>query len=207
MKSTMTAKRLRAVLLAGMLAIIVLAVAGFVFAQNSLNNYALEISKQNADAQTGDQNIQTLRKLETVLTERQSIVQKANSIVAENSTYADRAISDITRIAAQSGVSLGGFEFIGDAAATGAATGAPTAPATPVAGAPVTAAPTTAPAGVSKKSISVTLGTPLKYSSLMKFIDGIENNSLRMQIKSVSMTKDQDDMVGTQPFVIEVYVQ
>ena len=206
MKGTMTAKRLRMILFASMIGVIVLGIGGFVFAHKQLNDYALAISKLNADAATGDQNIQTLRKLETVLAERQDAVAKADSIVADQATFADQAINDINRIASQSGVTLSSFEFV-ESGATG--TPAATAAPAPTAATPTTTTPptTAAPAGVTQKSISITLESPLNYTNLLKFIQGIETNRLRMQISNVSLTKDEGSDVATQPFTIKVNVK
>ena len=200
MSQGMTAKRLRVVLLILIFLVLAAIVGGFIFAQQNLRGYAATISVLNADAQSGDKNIETLRKLETTLSEKQSAVASAHELVADNSTYADAAIGDISRIAAESGVAISSFEFIDTAPSTAAPSAAPT-----------TAAPTqsaaTAPAGVTKKTISVAVESPLKYSNLLNFIQGIETNKLKMQIATVTMTKDQDDMVGTQTFSIEVYVR
>lgn len=198
----MTAKRLRIVLFIGLFLVVVLLAGGFMFAQSNLKGYAETISRLNADAQSGDQNIQTLRTLETRLSEEQLAIAGARSVIADNATYADQVINDITRIAAESGVTLNGFEFASD---TTAAAPSPAA-AAPVAGAPLTPASPTA-GGVTKKAVTVTLQSPLKYSNLMNFIQKIETNKLKMQFASVAMTKDKGDSVTTQTFSIEVYVR
>lgn len=200
MSQGMTATRLRVVLLILIFMVLAAIVGGFIFAQQNLRGYAATISGLNADAQSGDKNIETLRKLETTLSEKQSAVASAHELVADNSTYADAAIGDITRIAAQSGVSISSFEFVDTApsTATPSAASTPTAPTQPAAN---------APAGFTKKTISVTVVSPVKYSSLLNFIRGIETNKLKMQIATVAITKDTDDMVGTQMFSIGVYVR
>lgn len=207
MKSGMTARKLRMILSGLMLLIVVAATAGFLFAQKSLNEYAVEISRLNADAASGDQNLQTLNGLQAKLDERKTAIDSAHALVADEATYADKAINDITRIANEAGVRITSFEFVENAASTPGAAAAAPAPAT----APTTTAPTTptagAPAGVAKKTISVAIESPLEYSSLMKFISGIETNQLKMQIPSVAMTKGEGSKVSTQQFTIEVYVR
>lgn len=205
----MTASRLRAVLLVGVFLAVAGTAAGFWFSYKSLNEYATSISKLNADSQSGDSNIQTLRKLRTELDARQDVVADARALVADNATYADRAVGDISRIARESGVEITGFEF-SDSTTPDAGSAAPSSAPTPSATAPGGAAlpqAGVAPTGVTKKTITVAIKSPIKYSNLLNFISKIESNELKLQIATVSMTKDKDDLVATQSFVIGVYVR
>ena len=199
MKGQMTAARLRTILLISMLLIVVGASAAFLFVRNNLNEYATTISRLNADANSGDQNIQTLRHLQTRLKDEQATIQSAHAIVADKSTYADQVINDIGRISAEAGVAIDSFEFVDDQAAAAAATAPGTAPAT-------TTQPTLA-GGVTKKSVTVSVENPIDYSKLLTFIKKIETNTLKMQIASVMLTKDKGNQVTTQTFSIEVYVR
>ncbi len=205
MKSSMTATRLRLILSVVMILIVVAASAGFWFAQRSLREYASAISALNADASSGDQNLQTLNGLQARLDAERTAVDSAHALVADQATYADQVIADVTRIAAQAGVRITSFEFVEDVAA------APTAPAGTTTAPPATGTPTptssVAPAGVVKKTVSVSIESPLTYSALMKFLSGIETNPLKMQIPSVTMTKGEGNDVSTQQFSIEVYVR
>jgi len=200
---TMTAKRLRVILLISMLLVVAGMAGGFLFVERNLRSYATTISRLNADAQSGDQNIQTLKNLQVRIASEQDTIAAARSIVADNTTYAKQVIDDISRIASESGVAVTSLEFPKDA---GAAAGA-TAPTTPVAtpGQTVTTTPT--PAGVTKKTVTVSVQSPLKYSSLLSFIQKIESNDLKMQLTSVTLAKEKGDSVTTQTFTIEVYVR
>lgn len=202
MNGSMTASRLRIVLSVSIALIIVAIAGGFLYAQRSLGTYASQISTMNADAQSGDTNIQTLRGLQTRLEQEQSTIASARSIVADSATFSDQAVNDITRIANESKVKITSFEFI-ESATTGTTAPAPTT-ATP-GGAPQSA-PVTA-GGVTKKVVSVTLESPLPYARLMDFIRRIETNDLKMQFASVSMAKELGANVTTQTFSIEVYVR
>lgn len=203
MNRAMTAKRLRTILLIAIVFTLAAIIGGFIFVQQNMHNYATQISKLNADANSGDQNIATLRGLEATMKDKQAAMQSARSLVADSSSYADTAINDISRIAAKSGVTISSFEFADvDAATTG----------TPAAAAPATTAPpatATAPTppGVIQKTITVAVDSPLKYSSLMDFLRGIETNPLKLQIDTVTMAKDQGDKVSTQTFSIKVNVR
>jgi|GEM_PF-1480192 len=202
MKGGMTAIKLRLILMISMLLLVVAATAGFLLVQRNLSEYATTISRLNADAESGDQNLVTLTGLQAKLDERQAAVTDAHSLVADESTYADLAISDITRISNDAGVKITSFEFV-ESGATSGTTTAPAA-ATPTASSVDTAG---VPASVTKKTISVAIESPLEYSKLMRFINGIETNKLKMQIPSVSMTKGEGSEVTTQQFSIEVYVR
>lgn len=202
MKNSMTAKKLRALLIGVMLLSIAATVGGFVFFQGQLKGYATAISKLNADADSGDQSIQTLRTIEARLSAEQGTIAEAKSVVANNATFAEEVVRDISIIAAKSGVSITNFEF-NDTAASSTATPSAAAPA----GTTPAAAATTMPAGVTKKVMTISIDSPLPYSNLMNFLKNIESNNLKIQVPSVSITKGEGNMVDTQTFSIEVYVR
>lgn len=208
MKNGMTASKLRLVLSVVIVGIIGLAAGGFWFAHKSLTAYATQISGLNADAESGDTNIRTLKSLEERLEREQDTIKNARSIVADGDTYSDQVIGDISRIARDSGVEITSFGFVSASGTSGVSTPAP-APTTPAPTGAGTETPagTSAPSGVTKKTVSVTVKSPLRYSNLMAFIRNIESNDLKMQFASVNMTKDEGDMVATQTFSIEVYVR
>lgn len=180
-----------------MLLIVVAATVSFIFAQKQLTDYANSISKLNADAQTGDQNLGTLSRLKSKLTEDADLIARTRSVVADNSTYGDQFLSDIGRIAQQSGVNVTGIEFTDGAAAQGT-----TNPAEPGG-----SSSTSQLSGVTKKTVQVSVDSPLSYASLMKFLQGIETNPMKMQVATVSLTKDKGNNVTTPDFIIEVYVR
>lgn len=207
MNAPMTATRLRFILSISMVIIILATIAGFLLVQRNLKEYALAISALNADANSGDKNLQTLSGLQARLDEERVAMEGAHALIADNTTYADMAINDISRIANQSGVKITSFEFVDGASATPGAGAATLAPATSPTVAPAAGGEAAIPVGVTKKTVSVSLESPLPYSSLMKFLSGIESNPLKMQIPSVSMTKDKGSDVSTEQFSIEVYVR
>lgn len=212
MKTTLTAQSLRAILAVCIVVVIIAVAGGFFLAHRSLTGYATAISQLNADAETGDQSIATLNQVETRLDSEQATIEAARSVVGESATFADTIFTDINRIAAESGVSITSFEFVNStntgAASGGAQTTAP-APTTATPTAPGAATPTTtaAPSGVTQKSISVTIDSPINYDRLMNFLKRIETNDLKLQIASVTLTKDEGNTVGTQSFSIGAYVR
>lgn len=210
MKQSLTAKKLRIILSVSFAVILIIGVGGFIFMQQRLNSYAVEISKLNADAQSGDQNLQTLTSLEAKLVELQATRSKLGTVLADENNFANQAVAEITDIANAAGVSISGFEYVeADAEASSGtpaaapATGATSPTATPAQ--PTT--PSAAPAGVKKKAITVNVASPVEYTNLMNFIRGIENNDLLMQIGSVSMSKAEGNAVTTQTYTVEVFVK
>lgn len=199
----MTAQKLRIVLFIVMIAIVALAAGGFMYAKSGLDSYATTISQLNADAESGDSNIQTLRKLKTTLDEERTTIERARSVVASSSDYADKVISNISSIASQSGVTITSIEFTDNASAAGTASGA----AQTAQGTTTAPAATGAPAGLTKKSVLVSIKTPLDYDTLMRFIGAIESNTLKMQLTGLTLTADSNGQVTTQALTIEVYVR
>lgn len=200
MKQSLTAQKLRIILFVVMLAIVAGTAGGFMYAKSGLDEYANAISQLNADALSGDSNIQTLRGLKSTLDSEEETIRQAQSVVATSTDYADKVISNITDIASSSGVTVTSIEFVDNTttSTTGQAqstTG--TAPAANSGSAP----------GVTKKSISVSIKTPLDYSTLLKFLGALESNDLKMQLTSLNLTKGSDDKIETQAFIIEVYVR
>lgn len=205
MNGSMTAARLRLILIVVIFLVIAAVAGGFLFAHRSLTGYAAQISQLNADADSGDQNIATLRTLENRLDMERATIESARSVVADNATFAERVVSDITRIAAQSGVTITSLEYVDSGTPSSGSSAAPApTPTTPSAPGQAT---TTAPTGINKKSISVAVESPIDYTKLMTFIRNIEANRLKLQISTVSLTKEDGNKVGTQSFSIGAYVR
>lgn len=194
-KSSMTPKKLRIILVLAMLLIAGSSVAGFVIVQKKLSSYAASITQLNANAQSGDQSIQTLEQLKTKLKEEQPSIELTRSFVGDSSTYNERVISDLTRIANTSGVSITSFNFSSGAASQPAASTGGVSPAAP------------ASAGINQKSVAITIRNPVNYTKFMTFLELIESNPLKMQLSGVSMTKEKDDNVTANGFSIQVYTR
>lgn len=197
----MTAQRLRIVLAIIMVAIIAAAVVGFIFFQKNLAAYATSISQLNANAQSGDEDIRTLQDLKTRLDQQQVLIQKTRAIVGDSSSYADTVVSDVSQIGAESGVAVKSIAFVDSTT-----TSATPAPAAPTSSSTMPSA-SGASTGVVKKTVTVSIQSPLSYTSLMNFLAKIESNELRMHITKIVMTKDKGNNVATQDLTIEVFVR
>lgn len=194
--STMTPKKLRIILILVMVVIAGVSIAGFIVIHKKLSDYATTITQLNANAQSGDESIQTLEQLKAKLKQEQASIELTRSFVADSSTYNERVINDLTRIANTSGVTITSFNF--DSSSTPGA-------ATPGAATPATPAP--ASAGITQKSVALTIRNPIEYSKFMNFLELIETNPLKMQLSGVSMTKEKGDNITANGFSVQVYTR
>lgn len=206
----MNARKMRVILSLTLVVVIAAVAGGFLYAHKNLTSYATAISQLNADAATGDQSIATLKRVEARLQQEQGTRIAAKSIITDSNTFAETVVADVTKIALESGVTITTLEYVDTPAAGTAAPTAPTATTPPPSTTPSTptSAPTAGvPAGVTKKSISVTIQTPVNYQNLMNFISRIEANQLKLQIASLSLTGGANGQVETQLFSIGAYVR
>lgn len=204
--NAMTATRLRLLLIIGMVVLAVASSAAFYFIQQRLAAYANEISMLNATAKSGNSDLQTLRSLDARLDEERDAITKARSIVADSQQYLyqDQIVTDIARIAGDSGVVVTQFDFSGG---TTGGTATPTTPQPSDTTAPGSSA--TGTSSLKSETVNVTIKSPVSYNSLMNFIKAIETNPTKMQIATISMTADaaNPSQVSPQSFTIKVYVR
>lgn len=212
-KRTFTAKNLRAILVTTVLLLFVGTVAGFNFAKDKLQEFAVSIRQTEIDAATGDNSIAKLKEIEKTLDDIKDVKKKADSIAVPLSSYPVAVINNINAIAAKSGVTIASINSSDNETegstppSTSAPTAAPTQPGTTPQNGTNAPQSTAAPTGVTKKSINVTVTSPVEYSALMQFLRNIENDKMFLHTTKVSMTKAEGTMVTTQQFVIEVYVR
>lgn len=199
MKSKLTAPILRNILASSLLLGTALIGVGFYFAHGMLTDYAESVSQQIADSNASDSKILTLQKLKDELAKQKPAAERTASLIAESKSYQyqDQIISDLTTYARASGLSIAEFNFIG-VTPPKSGTGAAAVPATP------------APAGLKSTSVSVVLRTPVSYSSLLRFINAVEQNLTKMQIERISLVRSDEggvDGVGSEALLIEVYTR
>jgi hypothetical protein len=212
--SSLTAQKLRIILVATIFLLIALAGVVFFFARNTLDTYAADVHKMTKAAESSSQNLAALNSLKAKLAENKEAVERAKSLVAESQYYAyqDQIIKDINTFAAKSGVAISGYQFNGEA--TAGAGAAPAAAPTPAAGAPVeggaaTATPGATVSGLKSTSVAITLDKPLSFEQIMRFVNMIEQNLTKMQLAGVSIAKDPESSngVAVNSLTIEVYVK
>jgi hypothetical protein len=195
-KSTMTPKKLRIILILVMVIMVGVSVGGFTVVQGKLSEYATTITQLNANAQSGDESIQTLEQVKTKLKQEQANIELTRSFVADSSTYSERVISDLTRIANTAGVTITSFNFSSSTSPQPTTSPGTTSPAAPI---------TTS--GITQKSVALTIKNPIKYTKFMTFLELIETNPLKMQLSDVSMAKETDDNITASGFSVQVYTR
>lgn len=172
-KSKMSAVALRRTLGTIIVLLILLAGVGFYFAQSWLNTLAISVSHTVADSKSSDTGLQSLQQLQQKLANQQDIITKTNSIITSSSNYQTQAVQDLITYAAASGVTISNYSF-----PTPAATSATSSPAA---------------ASVPSTQVTVTLTSPVAYTSLLKFMTLIEGNLPKMQITSVNISRISGD--------------
>lgn len=203
-KQGLTARSMRIILVIIMVLILLVASIGFYFAQHTLHMFAASISQLNSNASAGDTNVRLYRELASDLKNSSTVVDKARSITASNDSYQyqDQIVSKLNQISQASKITVTSYSFSDTTANT--ATGISSTPAaTP---APAATAPG-AVNGVATKTVSVSIASPVEYSSIMRFIQLVESSQLKMQIQRVSLTKAGGTAVASEGFTIEVYVR
>jgi hypothetical protein len=196
----LTAINLRLMLSVSLFLIAAIGVIGFIYAQGYLRTVAIDTSHSVVDANASQDNLQTLQKIQKTLADDKDVIDRTNSIVADNQSYQyqDQIISDINSYAAKAGIVVTNLDFTAAVAAA--------APATAAAGTKAT--PGAQPAGVKATSVTVTLNNPVGYNNLLLFIRSIEQNLTKMQISRVSLSKGTDsNTVTSDTLAIEVYIK
>jgi hypothetical protein len=100
------------VILGVMFAIIILGGGGlFYLGLGLLRDYATEVDHKLIDADASGQQISELQTLKNQLSQNNSLVEKANQIFANPSTYQSQALSDIRKYADASGLTISSTNF------------------------------------------------------------------------------------------------
>lgn len=189
------ATTLRLILIASLFLIAIITSVIFSLASDGLRERATEASRVLAKANSSQNDIQILQRIEAELEKNKEIADRASSIVADSQSYQyqDQIIKDLTDYAARSGITITNFDFGTTKSAT---TGSP-----PPASSPQT------PAGVKSTSVSITLKNPVSYEAVLRFIHSVEQNLTKMQISKIGLSKESDGNVVSDALTIEVYVR
>ena len=201
-KLTLTAGLLRIILLASLVLLILCAALGFYYTQGLLRQFAVDASHLNAKAAMSEQNLGALQSIEEYLANHTKERKRAAGVVAESKAYRyqNEIIADIRAFARDSDVTITEYTFNEDSTA-GAAPANGNAKAAP-------AKPTVS--GLKSKTVSIGVKSPVRYTNLLNFIHRIEQNTTKMQIASVSLSradKSASTHVATNAFIVEVYTR
>ncbi len=209
--SSLTAQKLRTLLIVSIFLIILLTVGIFTYTRGILAGYAVDVQKVSDTATSSSQNLSALNTLKTKLAEDKTAVERAKNLVAESQSYAyqDQIVKDLKTFATKSKVTISGFQFNSEETGAAGTTPAPNVAATPApAAGTVTPATPTPASSLKTVSVSINLKSPLAYRDVMNFIHMIEQNLTKMQLTGIAFNKDTgSDNVTVNALTIEVYVR
>lgn len=195
MNRQLSARQLRIILSISLFVIVALMVGIATYSYHSLRSVAVNVAQTLADADAGQDNLQTLEKIQEQLENDKDVVARANSIVADSQSYQyqDQIITDLQNYAAKAGITITNFDFTSTTATTPSQTPAPQ---------------TAAPSGVKSTSVTVTLKNPINYDNLLRFLKSIEQNLTKMQVSKIGLSKSQTGSdVSSDVLTIEVYIR
>ncbi len=203
---TLTAKNLRYILTFVLVIMFAGSGAGFYFMQQQLRTFANETSQLNSQVAASEQNLNNLKKLKAYLASHQDDEDLAKKVVADTKNYQNDVLDEISTFAAESHVTVLSYTFENSTTTPGGTAPATSAPATGTTGTPPVASTV---GGLKENTFTVAISSPVNYHNLLSFISRIEQNVTRMQITSVSLTKDSasNSRVSTDSFEIGVYVK
>ena len=208
MKTALTAQTLRIVLIAAMLLLVVGGVAGFFFAQQKLQEFAATTTKLQSDPEANNSSVASLQQLESTISQYDDVKEKANNISTDSSAYPVGVIDTVTRLGKEAGITFKNVSFVNESQDTSSEEGVSTPPqdsATPQA--PTPTPEPAAPAGLTKRLISVTPPETLEYTQFLQFLEKVESSAMYLQVTKLSFSKNNESQITVQPFEIEVYVK
>lgn len=190
----LSATKLKVILMASILLLVLIACTGFWYFRLFLVNYSNQVSADNVAATVSSNEVTQLQKLKDELEINKVAVTRAEKIVADSThyQYQNQIIDDISSYAAAAGVTITGFSF-----------GASDTPSTQSA-----AGTATSIAGLKTTEASISIKSPVSYSAIMNFIYSIESNLTKMQLTGISMSKNAtNNQVVVNPISIKVYTR
>ena len=165
-------------ILSFLLVVVVLGtIGGFYYGLQIIRSYSLEVSHAITDSSASGQNVEQLSDLKKQLADGQALVTKANQLFSTPTTYQTQALKDISKYAADSGVTITSIDSVDPATSGGAL------------------------------AETITLKSPVSYMSFLKFIDAIEGNLPKMQITGITIGRPASpsgDLVSTEKITITV---
>lgn len=178
-------------ILASLLIIVILGSAtGFYFGLQIIKAYALEVTHTAADSSASDKNIEQLSQLKQQLAAGQALVTKADALFSTPDTYQTQALKDISKYAANTGVTISSIDSAKPPASSG-----------------VTSPPM---AITSSYSEIITIQSPVSYAKFLRFLDAIEGNLPKMQITGITVGRPKQisgDLITTDKITIMVSIR
>lgn len=184
----LTPSRLRIMLLASLILIIVAVGGIFYLAYDQLSSTAAETGVSAAQARESEDTLQRLQLLQQELDEKKDTVSMTSKVIANSQNYAyqDLLVKDLTIYANRAGLKIKNISFSNATAGGDAATPS---------------------AGLKTATVDITLETPVNYRNLLNFLHYVEQNLTKLKVSRVSMTKNDADGVMIDALNLEVYVR
>lgn len=192
--STLTASKLRILLLATLVLVMLAGVGIFYLAYNRLDKTATEAGTQSASARESQNTLQRLQVLRGELEDRREIISTTSQVMANSQNYAyqDRLVSDLTVYANRANLAISNISFSDQAS-----NNEPAAAEGSIAPAP----------GLRKATVDITLENPVNYQDLLNFLHYIETNLTKLRVSRVNITTGEGDNVTIDTLNLEVYVR
>ncbi len=183
-KTKLKATNLRTVMMIIVVIIIATSGFGFYYAQSQLNAMAVSVGQKISESAVDGKNNQPTIKLKAQIAGAKTAIDKVSSLTVSSQDYQNQMIKDLNKYSSNTGVSITDYSFSAQAA-TGSSSSATTG------------------------SITITLGSPVSFTNLMKFLKSIESNAPKMQIKGIDLSRNQSSAgyVTVSPLTIEVYTK
>lgn len=167
MKKGMRATSVKKFLIVVIVLFLAAAAGGFYLGLQYIKSYSIEVSHTVADSNASADKVETLRSLKQYLADSENLVNKANQLFSTEADYQPRALSDLQRYAAATGVAIANTSF-GDAST-----------------------------GVEKgHTVVLSLASPVSYDGLLRFLDAIEGNLPKMQVSNISISRPSTGNAG-----------
>jgi hypothetical protein len=164
----------------------------FYVINNMLQDVATDVSHTTVDANTSRNNIQVLEQLETSLKKQQDIIGRADKVRADSASYnyQNQIINDLNTYASRANIKIANIDFSADISSSTSKT------------------PVTSSSAAKTISVTVSLKSPMPYSSLLNFLNSIEQSLPKMQISSVGITKsEKSNEITSDVLTLSVYTQ
>jgi hypothetical protein len=194
-KKTMTPKTLQAILIASIIASIIIGAIGFSLIKQFLTSYSTQVSHAIGDSAASANNVETLQTIKKELVTQQSNELTATEVISPIGSYQSQVITDLSNYANLTGITIQNYTFVSAAAAVAA-------PVAAVSGSPALSLPT--------QTVTITIASPVGYTSLLEFIRAIEGNLPKMILSNVVVsraTSGDADSVSTTSLTIAVFTR
>ncbi|HAC56161.1 TPA: hypothetical protein DCF80_01545 [Candidatus Saccharibacteria bacterium] len=142
---------------------------GVYFLHSQLSAYAVTVDHLKTDSELNQQSLENAQKLRRALQVNADSVERAAEIVADTKyyEYQDQIVKDISSYATATGITVLGFDFSTS-----------------------TTAKTTNVPGLNTVVVSISLRSPVQYSSYLRFLKLIERNLTKMQVTQLDISND-----------------